>query len=41
MSTDAPRSALTLLGDPEATACEGDACLVPSAVAPGSPERAE
>jgi hypothetical protein len=29
MNEDAPVAPLAMLGDPQALACEGDACLIP------------
>lgn len=35
--TDASRIQLTLLGDPQAVACEGDACVLLPVVSPADP----
>ncbi len=38
MTTDATPKPFTMLGDPAAEACEGDACLIPTPAAPIAPE---
>lgn len=37
MAADAPVAPFTMLGAPDAAACEGDACVIPGASAAAAP----
>jgi len=39
--TDATPAPFTMVGDPAAAACEGDACLIPSVTQPAEGQLAE